>query len=339
MRHIRPAICLVALAITAVARPADPPADAAAVNRLLGRGVNLGNGLEAPTEGAWGFRIRAEYLPLIKQAGFAHVRIPIRWSAHAAQEPPYAIDPALFARVDQVLDQALAAGLAAVVNCHHYDELDKDPDRHLPRLAGLWKQIAERYKDRPQRVVFELYNEPHDKLTDERWQQGFPEVLAAVRASNPRRAVVVGPGHWNNVNNLDKLTLPADDPMLIATFHYYNPFDFTHQGAEWVQNSARWKGKKWEGTPKEVEALRKDFAKAAAWAEKHKRPMYLGEFGAYSAADMESRARWTRAVAREAERLGMSWAYWEFGSGFGVYDPQARAWRDPLLRALTDRQP
>src|SRR5205814_1359656 len=89
---------------------------------------------------------------------------------------------------------AVAADPAPVVRCHRYDDLDKDPDHHLPRLAGLRKQIAERYRDRPAGVVFELYNEPHDKLTDERWQQGFPEVLKAVRASNPRRAVVIGPG-------------------------------------------------------------------------------------------------------------------------------------------------
>ena len=61
--------------------------------------------------------------------------------------------------------------------------------------------------------------------------------------------------------------------------------------------------------------------------------MFLGEFGAFQGADMESRAQWTRFVAREAEKCGFSWAYWEFCSGFGAYDPKAESWRDgPQVR-------
>ena len=60
----------------------------------------------------------------------------------------------------------------------------------------------------------------------------------------------------------------------------------------------------------------------------------MGEFGAYSAADMESRARWTIAVVREATGRGFSFAYWEFGSGFVAYDPAKKEWRRPLLVAL-----
>jgi endoglucanase len=65
--------------------------------------------------------------------------------------------------------------------------------------------------------------------------------------------------------------------------------------------------------------------------------VFLGEFGAFQVADMDSRARWTRFVAREAEKLGFSWAYWEFCAGFGAYDPQAGAWRGPLKGALLDQ--
>src|SRR5262249_7928843 len=162
------------------------------------------------------------------------------------------------------------------------------------------------------------------QLTDERWNAMVPTLLGEVRKSNPQRVVIVGPGHWNNLNHLEKLRLPEKDRRLIVTFHYYSPFEFTHQGASWVKGINKWKGRTWTGTPEQTEALRKDFAKAAAWSKEQRRPLYLGEFGAYSAADLESRARWLRAVAREAEKHGFSWAYWEFGSGFGVYDPVAR---------------
>ena len=57
-------------------------------NRRLGRGVNLGNALEAPNEGEWGMTLEAEFFRVIYQGGFDSVRVPIRWSNHAASQPP-----------------------------------------------------------------------------------------------------------------------------------------------------------------------------------------------------------------------------------------------------------
>ena len=106
------------------------------------------------------------------------------------------------------------------------------------------------------------------------------------------------------------------------------------QGAEWVENSRPWLGTTWEGTAQEKKAVTDDLNRAARWARQHRRPLYMGEFGAYSKADIESRARWTRFLAEEAAKRGISSAYWEFGSGFGAYRPQERKWREPLLEAL-----
>jgi endoglucanase len=311
--------------------------DAFHYNRLMGRGINLGNALEAPKEGDWGITLQADYFKKIKDAGFQSVRIPIRWSAHAEKRPPYAIDAKFFERVDWAIEQALSHGLAAVINAHHYDEIVQNPDKHQARLLAIWKQIAERYRKRPDRLCFEFLNEPNTKLNDERWNQMLPELLAAIRPSNPKRPVIVGPSQWNNLHHLEKLQLPEKDRMLIATFHYYEPFHFTHQDAPWVKGSKKWKGTTWHGTPKETEAMQKDFIKVAAWSKKHKRPIYLGEFGAFAAADMDSRVRWTAAVARTAEKHGFSWAYWEFASGFGAYDLKTNAWREPLRKALLEK--
>ncbi len=323
--------------IPLAAAAADPPApgkDAHHYNRLLGRGINLGNALEAPSEGEWGLTLKAEFFEKIRRAGFDSVRIPVRWATHTGPAPDFAVDPEFFRRVDWAVDQGLAQGLVVVVNAHHDDALYKKPTEQLPRLRATWKQVAARYRDRPDRLYFEPLNEPQGELTDGRWQAMFGTLLATIRESNPRRPVIVGPGHWNNLEHLGSLELPEGDRLLIATFHYYNPFHFTHQSADWVEGSKAWAGTTWAGTPPQREALRRDFEKAAAWAKKHDRPLYLGEFGAYSAADMESRAAWTAAVAREAERLGISWSYWEFASGFGAFDKDAGTWRGPLLGAL-----
>lgn len=305
----------------------------AAANKKLGRGINLGNALDAPSEGEWGVKLKPEYFKAIKAAGFDTVRLPVRWSNHAAANAPFTIEPKFAQRVDWAIDQALANSLNVIVDVHHYNEMDAQPDAHLPRLIGLWEQIAARYKDRPASVYFELYNEPHEKFVDGKWNDAIPKLLAAVRTTNPTRPVIVGPPQWNAIRALDRLQLPKDD-NLILTVHYYDPFQFTHQAAPWIKESKPWKGKTWTGSDKEKAEIANAFAKAAAWAKERNVPVFLGEFGAFSEADMDSRTRWTAFIAREAERNGFSWAYWEFCSGFGAYDPKTDQWRGPLKSAL-----
>jgi endoglucanase len=308
--------------------------DAFAANRALGRGVNLGNALEAPKEGDWGMKIEAEFFRTIKQAGFQHVRLPVKWTSHASKEAPYRIDDEFFARVDTLLKQAEESGLRLVLNHHHYDELDKKPKEELARAVALWKQIAKRYKDRGDWLVFELMNEPHEELNkDNAWSELIQPLLAAVRETNPTRPVIIGPPFWNGMWALGKFKLP-DDPNLIVTVHYYNPFQFTHQGASWAKDSEKWLGTKWTGSEAEVAAITKEFDATAKWAKENNRPIYLGEFGAYSKADDESRAKWTATIAREAVKRGWSFAYWEFGAGFGVYDRDKKEWRASLKNAL-----
>jgi endoglucanase len=326
-------LCSLSFAAVAGADEGRPQADIFAANKKLGRGINLGNALEAPKEGAWGVTLKADYFKAISEAGFDSVRLPVKWSAHAAMEAPYAIDAKFAERVDWAVDQALANKLNIVLDLHHYGEMDADPDKHSPRLIALWEQIATRYADRPASVHFELLNEPHDKLTVEKWNAAIPKVLAAVRKTNPTRPVIVGPANWNAIRALDALQLP-DDRNLIVTVHFYDPFQFTHQGASFVKDAAKWKGRQWTGTDGEQDAIRKSFAKTAAWAKKRNLPVFLGEFGTYQEADTDSRARWTRFVVAEAEKLGFSWAYWEFCSGFGAFDPKAETWRKPLKEAL-----
>lgn len=325
-------------ALLAFAIPASAADDVFAINKSLGRGINLGNALDAPNEGEWGLKLEAGFFKIIKDAGFQSVRVPVKWSAHAAKDAPFTIDPAFASRVDWVLDQAAANRLNIVLNVHHYSEMDSQPDANLDRLIGLWTQIATRYKDRPASVVFEMFNEPHDKFVDKKWNDAIPQILKVIRASNPTRPVIVGPAFWNAIWALDKLTLP-DDPNLILTVHYYDPFMFTHQGAHWDAKMKNVSGIKWTGSDEEVKKIRESFDKAAAWAKKNNRPVYLGEFGAFEKADMESRGKWTTTIVKEADARGWSYAYWEFASGFGAYDKQAKAWREPLLKAMVPRKP
>ena len=303
----------------------------------LGRGINLGNAFEAPDEGEWGVRLEESYFQAIADAGFNSIRLPVRWSNHAGYTAPYTIDPKFLARVDWAVEQAVSRGLKIVVNIHHYEGMDSAPDDNRERFLGLWKQMAEHYRNHSQNVFFELLNEPHDKLTAGRWNAILAEALAVVRQSNPTRTVIIGPVAWNGISELKSLELPEADRNLLVTVHYYSPFTFTHQGAHWLGSAGPPIGTKWTGTDAEKAAVMKDFDTAAAWSIEHQRPIYLGEFGAYEKADLDSRVRWTKFVEETAAARKMSTAYWEFCSGFGAYDPAKHAWIEPLREALVPR--
>lgn len=304
--------------------------------RRLGRGLNMGNSLEGPTEGSWGRVIQDEDFPRIKAAGFDSVRLPVKWSAHAAKEAPYPIDPVFMARVDHVVKTALAAGLQVVLNVHHYDELDQEPAKHRERFAGLWKQVAAHFAPFPDSLQFELYNEPNTNHSEAEWNLNLAAALKEVRVLNPDRAVQVGGVKWNQVYTLKDLKLPKEDRHLIVHIHYYAPFHFTHKNAPWIQGSKEWTdGASWEGSAAQQEAVRKDFAVARDWAKAEGRPVFLGEFGAArSNPDTASRLRWTRFIRDEAEAHGFTWSYWEYQANFGVWNPQAKEWRKDLLQAL-----
>jgi endoglucanase len=348
-----------ACVIAAEPNTASTKPDPFKMNKMLGRGVNIGNALEAPTEGAWGVVIKEEYFDIIKRAGFNSIRLPVRWSGHALVEKPYTINPDFFKRVDTVVNWATSRNLPIMVNIQQYAELYTEPLAHKERFMALWKQIAEHYKDYPDTVLFELYNEPDDALTPQMWNEWLKEAITIIRQSNPNRTIVVGSANDSWITYLKLLELPENDRNIIVTVHHYFPHNFTHQGAPWMtpekvaqshedmkvvnqnpnsdpnSNYNSWPGTKWMGTAEEKKAMTDIFDIGAAWGKEHNRPINLGEFGSYYKADMESRARWTKFIADTAAERGMSLMYWEFcAQEFGLYDRDTKSWRKPLLDAI-----
>ncbi len=311
-----------------------PDVDPFEMNARLARGVNFGNALEAPREGEWGITLDARQFQRAKEAGFNTIRLPVRWSNHASSTAPYTIDASFFNRVDWAINQALSRDMNVILNVHHYEEMASNPRDHRDRWLGLWKQIAEHYRNYDENLLFELLNEPNNQLTASLWNEFLDACIQEIRLTNPTRNLIVGPVFWNNTNSLPQLQLPADDDNLIVTIHFYEPFMFTHQGAEWVNGADAWLGTQWFGTTQDQAFVTNILERAAAWGTTNNRPLFLGEFGAYSQADMFSRVRWTDYVAREAERLGMSWSYWEFMSGFGIYNISNDSWNEALRDAL-----
>jgi endoglucanase len=294
------------------------------------RGVNIAALADAP--GRDGARRCVRLIDVARVAGFDTVRLPVRWSAHAGERRPYAVAPAILALVDGVVDHALGRGLTVVVNVHHFDELQADPDGQRDRFLAIWDQLARRYRDRPDGLMLELLNEPRDRLTASRWNALLAEALDVVRGHDRDRRVLIGPVDLNDPGALPRLDLP-DDARIVPTIHYYRPFDFTHQGAGWEPGADRWLGTEWDGDAAR-ERVEADLAAAAGWAAARGLPLFLGEFGVHDRAPAESRRRWVAWVRAVAERRGIDWCHWDLATDFGVYDDRTRTWDRPLLEAL-----
>ena len=307
------------------------------INKNLGKGINMGNMFEAsPLETSWGNPFQNDYFERISKLGFNSVRIPIRWdlSDRALQTSPYTVNPVFLARVKTIVDNAIANKLYVIINMHHHEEIFTDPEKVKPRFLSQWEQIATYFKDYNQSVLFEIMNEPHDKLTPELWNVFMADGLKTIRVSNPTRAVVLGPGEYNSLGALPKMKLP-DDKNIIVSIHYYNPFQFTHQGADWVgTQSNAWLGTKWEDLEMERNQVESEFSGLKAFQKQTNIPINIGEFGAFSKADIASRNKWTTFLARWFEQQGYSWNYWEFSAGFGIYDPATKTYTQSLVDAL-----
>jgi endoglucanase len=312
------------------AAPATPRLHAS--DQPFRRGVNV-LGYDPYWTDASKRRFEWRHFTEIKKAGFDFVRLNLQAFSH--MDARNRLDPAWVAKLEDVVHHAQAAGLGVILDEHDFDPCSADLNMCRTKLSAFWSQVAPRFARAPRNVAFELLNEPHDKLNGEPWNRLFAEVLATVRRSNPSRIVVVGPTHWNSLKDLPLLKLPAD-PNLLVTFHYYEPFHFTHQGAGWAGEEVKaLHGITW-GSDADRAAVRSDFDEVARWAAANPRPILLGEFGAYdkSGTPLDLRVAYTEAARSEAERHRFGWAYWQFEGDFVVWDMPNQRWVEPIRKAL-----
>ena len=342
----------------------DTPAHLAAAG--IKRGVNLGNCWDAPPPYSWGIRYTPDDIGRIAAEGFDHIRVPVAWHHHLKQgKNGPEIDPALIADLEPVLRQALEKKLRILLDWHHFDELTTNPAAHRTRFVATWEAIARHFKSWPQELFLELLNEPRDALTTEAANPLYAETIAAIRRIDPQRILLVSPGKWGDIRELDKLRLPDADDRIIVTVHCYEPFYFTHQGAAWVQLGDL-RGIVYPGppatpftvphsfkdhsgvrsftegyntlatasNPSSAKTLRDLLDLARDWSAHFGRPVHLGEFGSHDTADHASRARYARDVRTLAEARGIPWALWDWKATFGYWDSKTNR---PLFRdALFD---
>ena len=209
--------------------PQDTPAHRACAR--LKRGVNLGNHWEAPP-GGWGTTYTVDDIDLIAREGFDHIRVPVAWHFHLQDGT---ISPKLLAELEPILKRALQRKLTVIVNWQHFEALCTEPEKNRAAFVAGWKAVARHFKDWPPELYFELVNEPNGALDHEVLTAIHAEGIAAIRSVSPQRILLADPPQWAAVPGLDRFFLPDGDDRIIVTIHSYEPFQFTHQQAEWVK--------------------------------------------------------------------------------------------------------
>mmetsp|Transcript_40136 Transcript_40136/g.106168 ORF Transcript_40136/g.106168 Transcript_40136/m.106168 type:complete len:400 (+) Transcript_40136:41-1240(+) len=296
-------------------------------------GINLGNVLDAPTEGAWAMPAQEYYFDDYVQAGFKSVRVPVRWDKHTATASPWLVDPSFMSRVDQVIGWSLDRGLRTILNTHHDDWLDgamtnSSFDVQLERLVAIWAQVAERFASRSDDLLaFEVYNEPHLNMTVDWLNRMNMAVLPTIRATNPTRNVLFGGLQWMNpswiVANPDAMLFPSNDSHLFLEVHSYDPYSFCGMTEGTITH---------EWAPSDVDGW---VDSLAAWAAEREMAVLLGEFGCnQTQTNASGRVAWYEYVRRAVQRQGFASTVWDDSGSFAIYDRQVRAWDVDVLHAL-----
>lgn len=279
----------------------------------------------------------------IKSLGCDVIRLPINLHYMTNGAPDYTIDPLFFDFLDQVVDWAEELQINLLLDNHSFDpNVDTQPSVENI-LMKVWPQMAEHYKNRSKYVYYEVLNEPHG-ISTATWCQIQQHVIDTIRAIDQTHTIIVGPSGFNSYNELKNM--PAySDTNLIYTFHFYDPFMFTHQGATWtsyMQDLA--------GVPFPYDAARMPATPASAkgtWVEsslnnykndgtvaavkkwldiavnfKNTRnvTLYCGEFGVYIPNSPEAdRVYWYDVVRKYLEEKGIPWTTWDYQGGFGLF--------------------
>lgn len=338
--------------------------DQTQITEAMGLGWNLGNQLEAssgglPSETCWGNpEITKELIDTVKAQGFKTVRIPVSYLDMIGDGPDYKIDTDWLDRVQEVVDYVVDNDMFAIVNMHGdgYYTVDhswllcaEDDDKQTEikdKYGKVWTQIADRFKDYDQHLIFESMNEefnndygkPDEKAYDNinAYNQIFVDSVRATGSNNEKRWLLL-PG-WNT--NIDytagddyNFKIPtdngckADGKRIMISVHYYDPFNFTidenktaktQWGKYAVKNYDNWGQEDYVDS--QMALLNEKFVSQGY-------PVVIGEFGAQDKTEKfadynEFRRYWAEYLIKAAKKNGVVCVYWDNGyngnKGFGI---------------------
>lgn len=305
------------LLCTAGAKAQQTPLTAEEAVKGMGRGINIGNSLDAPTETTWSNPlIQERYFSDLKKAGFDAVRIPVTWGGHTSYTPPYTIDSTFLARVDTVVDWALNNNLFVILDAHHESWLKNASvdtssgvvyEDSLARFDSIWSQIAVHFKNRSDSLIFEILNEPYPMPEDSVNALNVQE-LKIIRLSNPTRIVSYSGYMWSNAEQLVSAEIPdSGSQYLIGYYHSYDPWPFGLKGGD-TTNSAIFS------------TIKGKFSEVTAWSESNGIPVILDEFGFINTCAYNPRMYAYATVMGLALQNGVAAFAWDDGGSFTIYN-------------------
>src|ERR1035437_170410 len=338
------ALLLAGLLLSLVSPAAAESAMQTYVNAMQ-PGTNWGNTFDADTETTWGAPVTTQaMIQGLADKGYKSLRLPVTWAKHMGAAPDYTIDAAWMDRIQQIVDWALGANLYVMVNMHHdswewLSAMGHDHDAVLARYQKGWTQIAARFKDYPNKLMFESINEPGFKdangidldrptmrtLLDE-VNTAFFNIVRTSGGGNATRPLVL-PSVYTSADQADIDSLKAtmahlNDPNLIATVHYYG----------WYPFSVNLGGSPQFDTPS-INSVQVAFDTVYNTFVANGIPVITGEWGVLAGDHIERGEflkydEYTVQCMRSKEVTHM---LWDTG---GLYNRSSQTWNDPELAAV-----
>ncbi len=312
-------------------------------------GWNLGNSLDATggsgldTETSWGNPKTTEELILaVKKAGFNAVRVPTTWYKHVSGTN-YTIDAEWMDRVQEVVDYAYDNGMYVILNAHHEDFNDPYESTYKQaskELCAIWKQVATRFKDYDERLIFEGQNEPRKKGTNVEWNGGdaegrkvvnklnadFVKTVRATGGNNKYRCLMI-PTYAASAGGLNGFELPDDD-RLIVSIHAYTPYNFAMN---------------YGGGTKKFSSTDRNSVQEIDWLASTLNEKFIskgigaiiGECGATDKDNLSDRLRWAEYFPAAFAKYGIPVFLWDnnaYGTGdekYGLINRTTLEWKYP----------
>lgn len=320
----------------------------------MGNGINLGNSLDATNlwdykpaaneldyETFWGNpQIEKKHFQAIYQAGFRTVRIPITWEDHIDLNGN--ISNVWMDRVQAVVDMAIEEDLFVIIDTHHETWLDIQTNNEAQiteRLTKVWQQIADRFKNYDEHLLFEGMNEPRLRDSADEWTAGtlemrelvnrlntvFIETVRSIEGNEKRYLLVSAYGTSYLPEALENLYVT--EKHIIVSVHMYSPYQFCQND----EGTDEWSELNEEDT-KEIDKaftqLNENFIKKGI-------PVILTEFGSKNKQNLKARVDWTQYYVKSAKKNGIAYIWWDNGSDFALLDRVTGQWEQKeLVRVL-----
>lgn len=316
-------------------------------------GWNLGNTLDATggtgifSEISWGNpRTTKKMIDMVKEAGFNTLRIPITWQTHLGPAPDYVIDKAWLDRVQEIVNYAYTNDMFVIINMHHEDwycPYDNTADAAIDELTKVWKQIADRFENYDEHLIFEGMNEPRHKGQADEWTGGneegwevtnqlnaaFVETIRKAGGNNPLRHLMIPPyAASSSVRTWSEFEVPEDSKVIVS-IHAYTPYNFALN----ITGTSEW------SVSNQADTRDIDYLMATLNDRFISKgiPVILGEFGAVDKNNTQARTEWAEYYVKKAEEIGVPCIYWDnnafYGSGekLGVLNRFNDTWQFPEI--------